>query len=328
MVEATPVTPLDSCVSAPQVSRAASVSSEPAWFRAGRGRNGLPNDFVEAPAGVEVGGHLMVAWTWVVWLRATAIATRSRAGGVPCENSRHGRSVVSMCSGGRLLADFMAGTDTAPDVPEVVRACLTETTDGRWVVWAQKLARPEGDRYGPLTRGGSYPADAVAACRVDSGHDAPQPDCSCGFHALSRPRPDLVSGPPAEALLSILGPRLAGGGPIGRSGTPLPFGVTALEVVLSGRVLALKWHSGAVLFRAARQTVVRPLHGRPTPAEPDDPGAVLARVRTPYPKGEGPRRLSLPAEAPLTADVADDAGFCALVDAPQMSVRRPLLTRC
>lgn len=115
-----------------------------------------------------------------------------------------------MCSGGRLVADFVAGTDAIPDVPEVVRACLTETSDGRWVVWAQKLARLEGECYRPLTGGLTYPADAIAACRVDSGHDAPQPNCSCGFHALSRPRRDLVAAMGAEALLAMLGRPLAG----------------------------------------------------------------------------------------------------------------------
>ena len=233
-----------------------------------------------------------------------------------------------MCSGGRLLADFVAGRDTAPDVPDVVRACLTETPDGRWVVWARKLARPEGERYGPLTGGPTYPADAVAVCRLDSSHDAPQPDCSCGFHALSRPRPDLVPGSGVEALLATVGRRFAGGGQVGTSGRPMPFGVRALEVVLSGRVLALKWHSDAVLFRAARQTVVRSLHDRPTSAGPDDPGGVLTRVLTPWPRGEGPCHLCLPGATPLAVEVNDDAGFCALVDAPQLGVGRPLVARC
>ncbi len=235
---------------------------------------------------------------------------------------------VEMCSGGRLLADFVAGRDTAPDVPEVVRACLAETPDGRWVVWAQKLARPDGQRYGPLTGGPTYPADAMAVCRLDSGHDAPQPGCSCGFHALSRPRPDLVPGSGTDALLAMVGPPFAGGGHMRTSGTPLPFGVEALEVVLSGRVLALKWHSDAVLFRAARQTVVRSLHDRPTAAGPDDPDGVLTRVPAPQPRGEGPCHLGLPRATPLALEVNDDAGFCALVDAPKIGVGRPLVALC
>jgi hypothetical protein len=233
-----------------------------------------------------------------------------------------------MCSGGRLLADFMAGSDTVPDVPEVVRACLTETADGRWVVWARKLARPVGERYGPITGGGTYAADATAACRLDPGHDAPQPDCSCGFHALSRPRTDLVPGSPAEALLAAVGPRSPGGARMPTSVRALPVGVRALEVVLSGRVLALKWRSDAVLFRAARQTVVRSLHDRPTTAGPDDPDGVLARVLTPQPRGEGPCHLRLPWATPLAVELNDDAGFCALMTAPQFRAVRSLVACC
>jgi hypothetical protein len=122
----------------------------------------------------------------------------------------------------------------------------------------------------------------------------------------------------------MIAQRFAGGAPR-TSGMPLPSGVRALEVVLSGRVLALRWHSDAVLFRAARQTVVRELHDRPTAAEPDDPGGVLARMLTPQPTGQGPCRLRLPVATPSAVDVDDDAGFCAFVDAPQMRVRRSLV---
>jgi hypothetical protein len=38
---------------------------------------------------------------------------------------------VAMCSGGRLLADFEAGTWDQPDVPEKVARCLTSTVDDR-----------------------------------------------------------------------------------------------------------------------------------------------------------------------------------------------------
>lgn len=232
---------------------------------------------------------------------------------------------VEMCSGGRLLAEFTVGTDEVPDVPELVRACLTVTADGRWVVWARKLARREGERYGPLTGGPSYPADAVAACRLDPGHDAPQRDCSCGFHALSRPRPDLFPGSEAEALLTMVAPRMARGRQMRTAATPLPTGIQALEVALSGRVLALKWHSDAVLFRAERQTVVRSLHHRTTTARPDDPDGVLARTRTPQPSGEGPRHLCLPEAAPCSVEVDDYPGFCALVAAPPIGAERPLV---
>jgi hypothetical protein len=71
---------------------------------------------------------------------------------------------------------------------------LTTTVTGQWVVWARKLARPKGDLFVPLTGGPGYPADARAECRfrgVRSAHDAPDPGCTCGFHALSSRR----SGP-------------------------------------------------------------------------------------------------------------------------------------
>lgn len=105
----------------------------------------------------------------------------------------------------------------------------------------------------------------------------------------------------------------------------LPMGVLAVEVVLSGRVLALKWHSDALLFRAARQTVVRSLPDPPPAREPDDPDRVLARVRTPLPQGEGPCRLRLPVATPSPVGVSDDAGFCALVDPPHVRAGRALV---
>jgi len=235
---------------------------------------------------------------------------------------------VDMCSGGRLLADFVAGTDTVPDVPDAVRACLTETAEGKWVVWARKLARPEGDRYAPLSGGGLYPADATAACRLDPGHDAPQPQCSCGFHALSRSRRDIVPGSEGEGLLAMLVPQFAGPGRIRTPLTRLPSGIRAFEVILSGRVLAMEWHADAVLFRAARQTVVRSLHDRPTATGPGDPGGVLARTLTPQPRGEGPCYLHLPVGTPSAVEVNDDLGRCALVDASRIDVARPLVACC
>jgi hypothetical protein len=84
-----------------------------------------------------------------------------------------------MCRGGRMIADFVAGTDAAPDVPEVVASSLTSTIDGEWVVWAQKVARSsKRNRFTPLTGGDPYPIDAVAECRAGRDHDAPEPFCS------------------------------------------------------------------------------------------------------------------------------------------------------
>src|SRR5262249_59402382 len=67
-----------------------------------------------------------------------------------------------MCRGGRLVADFVAGTQAQPDLPEALDEYLTTTVDGLWVVWAHKLALPMGDLFVPLTGGFGYPAGAPA----------------------------------------------------------------------------------------------------------------------------------------------------------------------
>ena len=126
-----------------------------------------------------------------------------------------------MCRGGRLIGDFVAGTGARPDLPEDLEEHLTTTVDGLWVVWAHKLARQEGDLFVPLTGGPGYPADARAECRrrgARGGHDAPDPRCTCGFHALS-----------SRTL----------------PGLPVGDGFTALAVALSGRVLAFDWAGAA-----------------------------------------------------------------------------------
>lgn len=203
-----------------------------------------------------------------------------------------------MCRGGRFLCSFSAGAEERPDVPEPIADSLTVTADGEWVVWAHKLARPDGDSFRPLTNGDSYPRDAVARCRRGGGHDAPDLACTCGFHALS-----------ADAKLGYFA-----------------LGLLRLDVALSGRILAFEWpEGGGVLFRAERQTVVhaaaqtglveRFLPGRMREAgltglPPDDAGQ-LARRPHADPQGSGPVRLRLPARAtaPVIA-VADDIGLC------------------
>jgi len=201
-----------------------------------------------------------------------------------------------MCRGGRLIADFVAGTGARPDLPEDFDEHLTTTVDGRWVVWAHKLARPVGDLFVPLTGGSGYPADARAECRargVRRGHDAPDPRCTCGFHALSSRR---------------------------LPGLPAGHGFTALTVALSGRVLALEWAGEGVLWRAERQTVVR--IERPAPRDraegvlgkrrhPDDPDGRTAAVAAATPRDSGPIRLSLPVSPAVLAVCHDDAGWCA-----------------
>jgi hypothetical protein len=198
-----------------------------------------------------------------------------------------------MCSGGRLVADFMAGAETQPGLPRELEEHLTMTADGLWVVWAHKLAWLAGDLFVPLTGGSGYPADARAECRYGGAHDAPDPGCTCGFHALSSQR---LSGLPARG------------------------GFAALTVALSGRVLAFEWAGGGVLWRAERQTVVRierpalagwiePLPGsRRHPGDPDGRPAVVP-VRAP--RDSGPVRLNLPVSSPVLLVTHDDAGWCA-----------------
>src|SRR5262252_8371955 len=200
-----------------------------------------------------------------------------------------------MCRGGRLIADFVAGTGARPGLPEDLEEHLTTTVDGRWVVWAHKLARPVGDLFVPLTGGSGYPADAKAECRargVRRGHDAPDPRCTCGFHALSSRR---------------------------LPGLPAGHGFTALTVALSGRVLAFEWAGEGVLWRAERQTVVR--IERPgwldradrvqrMRRHPGDPDGRPAAVPAAPPSDSGPIRLDLPDSPPMLAVCHDDAGWC------------------
>jgi hypothetical protein len=197
-----------------------------------------------------------------------------------------------MCSGDRLVADFVAGTGARPGLPEELEEHLTTTLNGLWVVWAHKLARQAGDLFVPLTGGPGYPADARAKCRFRGAHDAPDPGCTCGFHALSSRR---LPGLRADR------------------------GFTALTVALSGRVLALEWADEGVLWRAERQTVVR--IGRPALFDrteavlgrrrhPGDPDGRPAVVPAATPRDSGPMRLNLPVSSPVLPVCHDDAGWC------------------
>jgi hypothetical protein len=201
-----------------------------------------------------------------------------------------------MCRGGRLVADFEAGTRTRPEVPERLQEHLSVTVDGLWVVWAYKVAWQRGGLFVPLRGDSGYPADARAECRSRRARDvhrAPDPECTCGFHALS------------DRSLPAL---------------PIRGGMSALTVALSGRVLAFEWAGEGVLWRAERQTVVRvgPLARPDWPAEvtggrrrPDDPDGRLAFLSGAAPRDSGPVRLELPASCPVTQVCHDDAGWCA-----------------
>jgi hypothetical protein len=211
-----------------------------------------------------------------------------------------------MCRGGRLVADFVAGTSTRPALPEELEDHLTTTVDGLWVVWAHKLARQAGDMFLPLTGGPGYPADARAECRLRGAHDAPDAGCTCGFHALSsRSLPGL---------------------PVGR-------GFMQLTVALSGRVLGFEWALEGVLWRAERQTVVRverparlgwaegPVGLR---RHPDDPDGRTAAVPAVTPRDSGPVRLDLPASPAVLPVGHDDAGWCVALSTVRRS-RAPLV---
>jgi hypothetical protein len=201
-----------------------------------------------------------------------------------------------MCRGGRLVADVVAGTDVRPGLPEELDEHLTVTVDGLWVVWAYKLARQRGDLFIPLTGGSGYPADARAECRsrgVRGAHRAPDPVCTCGFHALSSRR---------------------------LPGLPVRSSFTPLTVALSGRVLAFEWAGEGVLWRAERQTVVRTERSAPSDRmervlglrrHPDDPDGRFAVVPAATPRDSGPVRLDLPVFSPVLLVCHDDAGWCA-----------------
>jgi len=193
-----------------------------------------------------------------------------------------------MCRGGRLLADFVVGSETQPQgLPAVVAECLTQTCDDRWVIWAYKVALMEGKEFRALT-GASYPADARANCARGFGHSAPQPACSCGFHAVSE----------RQALRGF--------------GLGALDGPTSLCVALSGRVLAFDWLANQVLFRAERQTVARIERQSITVERPrDDPSGRAVRVAPSGPLDAGPARLALPTKAPSRVTLDDDAGYCA-----------------
>jgi hypothetical protein len=201
---------------------------------------------------------------------------------------RPGVLEATMCTGGRLLADFVAGTSELPDVPDVVARALTKTVDDEWVVWAYKLAHRSGDGFTALTGGTSYPHDARAECRRGYAHPAPSPGCSCGFHAVS----DRSC------------PFLSGGGEA--------FGLVRLEVALTGRVLVFEWMGPSLLLRAERQTVMRVNDLEATrQRRPDDPSGRLARRHPSSPRDIGPIRLAIPRDLPAAIDVDDDCGFCA-----------------
>lgn len=179
--------------------------------------------------------------------------------------------------------------------------------------------------FKPLTGGPGYPADATAQCRIRGAHPAPDPSCTCGFHALS----SQVDRDQISLALS--------------TGLFFRRSVT-LTVALSGRVLAFEWAGAGVLWRAERQTVVcvgqsSSLHGtvqdnherfsldassgqRRRPGDPDGRPAVVSPVQ---PHDSGPIRLDLPVTSPVLLVCDDDAGWCAVSGALEHAPRSLVL---
>ncbi len=223
-----------------------------------------------------------------------------------------------MCRAGRFVADFRTGTVEAPSVPDLVARSLTQTVEGEWVVWGHKLARTAANGFMPLSGGDVYPTDAVAQCRNGRGHGAPQPNCTCGFYAVSHPL-DTVDFPGAMRLQVVLSGRILA---FECPWSPLPTRRTFVTgmVSVNGRTRTFgnapttddEWPVDALLFRAERQVVVRVDSPSTPPPPPDDPGGRLAALAARHPRGAGPVRLSLPASAPEVVPVDDDSGYCLL----------------
>src|SRR5262249_24186033 len=166
-----------------------------------------------------------------------------------------------------------------------------------------------------------YPADARAECQHQRNHVAPDPTCTCGFHAVSHAQDGWpFAGPRPLGWASTAARVNRSRQPTRAIGTdPMP---AVLSVVLSGRVLTFEWPGDSVLFRAERQTVVSVNRLANSATEPDDPTGTLSWVTPREPIGVGPVRLVLPREEPPTVLISDDAGYCIMPTAPRLIDRQ------
>ena len=217
------------------------------------------------------------------------------------------------------------GVDGQPGgLPVAVERCLTMTADGRWVVWAHKVAFREGEGFHAIT-GDTYPDNARARCRRDPRHVAPVAACTCGFHAVSNSMAGLVGAYVLSRPIDLTPGAVGALGRIRRrlvtiGSRPVP---SLLSVVLSGRILALEYAGRSALFRAERQTVV---HVDDQAEQPGDPSGTREQSRPRQPMDVGPVRLELPHDPPASVAVVDDAGFCvvrASTVSDRIRVRRP-----
>ena len=81
------------------------------------------------------------------WPRSGISVWSLRSGGYP--RVSYWREEVAMCSGDRLVADFIAGTDAWPGLPKELDEHLTMTVNGQWVVWAPQAGPAKGRSVRP-----------------------------------------------------------------------------------------------------------------------------------------------------------------------------------
>ena len=213
-----------------------------------------------------------------------------------------------MCRGGRLIGDFVAGTDARPGLPEELHEHLTTTVDGLWVVWAHKLARQAGDLFVPLTGGSGYPADARAQCRYRG-----RPGCSrrprSEMHVrLPRPLKSEVARPARRSRLHCVDRCTV------RTGAGLRVGPRG-SVVAGGAA-----DRGSLRVVGPSERAEGIPGKRRHPGDPDGRPAVVPAVT---PRDSGPVRLNLPVSSPVLPVCDDDAGWCVEFDM-LLSTRRHL----
>ena len=196
-----------------------------------------------------------------------------------------------MCRG-RSPGSGFRGRHERPAWPARRTRGASDHDRGRAVGGVGAQAGPASGRSVHPADGSSrrLPADARAECGRRGAHDAPDPRCTCGFHALSSQRlPGLPIGNVfAQLTVAVVrtGARPSSGPAKeccgGRSGRPWS--------ASSGRPL-----------RPERSST------GPVPGHPGDPDGRLAVVSPATPRDSGPIRLNLPVSSPALPVGHDDA---------------------